>query len=143
MDDNGDGVSDSRDGVVAQNRHVTSFFSSIRPTIRTVAVTRDGANGLLTAQIDEGAEAIGLVWATVFPPSFQEPDGVTLNLNAPTVRLDADPATPGKFTFNYVNGFTEDGEYRVVFFAQDRLGINAVPRREGQAETLFLPLVTR
>jgi hypothetical protein len=141
MDDNGDGQSDANDGAVAQNRYVTSFFSSIRPTIRNVAVTRDGANGLLTAQIDEGAEAVNLVWATVFPPSFQEPDGVTLNLNVPTVRLDPDPATPGRFTFNYLNGFTESGEYRVVFFAQDRLGINATPRREGQEEMLLLPLV--
>ena len=127
---------------MAQNRYVTSFFSSIRPALRNVAVTRDGANGLLPAQIDEGAEAVNLVWATVFPPSFQEPDGVTLNLNVPTVRLDPDPATPGRFTFNYLNGFTESGEYRVVFFAQDRLGINAAPRREGQEEMLFLPLVS-
>lgn len=143
MDDNGDGLSDANDGAVAQNRHVTSFFSSIRPAIRDVQVTKEGANGLLAATVEEGAEAISLVWATVFPPSFQEPDGVTLNLNAPTVRLDPDPATPGRFTFNYINGFTEDGDYRIVFFAQDRLGINATPRREGQAELLYLPLVSR
>ncbi|MCL4858165.1 MAG: fibronectin type III domain-containing protein [Caldilineaceae bacterium] len=143
MDDNGDGVFNSGDGAVAQNRHVTAFFSSIRPEIRNVEVIRDGANGQLVATLDEGAEAIGLVWATIFPPSFEEPDGVTLNLNAPTVRLDPDPNTPGRYLFNYVNGFTEDGDYRIVFYAQDRLGIHAVPRREGQLDTLFLPILFR
>jgi hypothetical protein len=143
MDDNGDGLSNANDGAVAVNRHVTSFFSSIRPAIREVQVARTGADGLLTATIEEGAEAIGLVWATVFPPSFQEPGNVTLNLNAPTVRLDPDPNTPGKFSFNYLNGFSETGDYRVVFFAQDRLGINAAPRREGQLDLLYLPLVRR
>jgi hypothetical protein len=83
------------------------------------------------------------VWAAVFPPSFQEPGDVTLNLNVPVVRLEPDPATPGRYTFPYTNGFTEQGEYRVVFYAQDRVGINAVPRREGEQSLLYLPMIQR
>ena len=97
----------------------------------------------LTAQVEAGAEAVRLVWAAVYPPSFNEPTGVTLNLNVPIVRLEADPATPGRYLFNYVNGFTEPGDYRVVFYAQDRLGIGATPLRHGGPSQVYLPVVER
>jgi hypothetical protein len=94
--------------------------------------------------VEAGAETLRLVWAAVYPPSFQEPSGVTLNLNVPIVRLEPDPTTPGRFAFNYVDGFTEQGDYRVVFYAQDRLGIGAPPRRHGDAgEQLYLPVIAR
>jgi hypothetical protein len=143
LDDNGDGLFNNGDGTIAQARTLTSFFSSVRPQIAGVGVTRTGADGTLAANITEGAEAIDLVWAAVFPPSFQEPDDVTLNLNVPTVRLDPDPATPGRYVFNYVNGFSETGDYRIIFYAQDQIGLHAVPRVEGEALKLFLPLVVQ
>jgi len=61
----------------------------------------------------------------------------------PTVRLEADPAVEGRYTFNYINGFTETGDYRIVFYAQDRNGIHATPRRAGEQGTLYLPLIRR
>jgi hypothetical protein len=143
LDDNGDGLSDAGDGAVAQNRYMTNFFSSIRPQIGDVALARSGADGLLTATVEEGAEEVALVWATVYPPGFQEPANVTLNLNVPTVRLDPDPSAPGRYTFNYTNGFAQEGDYRIVFYAQDRLGIHAIPRREGEALGLFLPIISK
>jgi hypothetical protein len=143
LDDHGDGLYNASDGTVAQTRLVTSFFSSIRPEITNVSVTKQETSGVLSANVQEGAEAIELVWAAVFPPSFQEPGDVTLNLNVPVVRLEPDPATPGRYTFPYTNGFTEQGEYRVVFYAQDRVGINAVPRREGEQSLLYLPMIQR
>lgn len=143
LDDNGDGVANENDGTVAQGRYITRFFSSIRPQITSVDVTQQGANGILAANVVEGAEEVDIVWAAVYPPSFVEPEDVTINLNVPTVRLAEDPNTPGKYTFNYINGFTEEGDYRIVFYAQDRLGINAVPRREGDVQQLFLPLINK
>ena len=144
LDDNGDGVSNSGDGTVAQARVVTRFFSSVRPKIDNVSVDQEGDNGTLTAQVEAGAEELSLVWAAVFPPSFQEPSNVTLNLNVPTVRLEPDPNQEGQYSFDYTNGFTEEGDYRVVFYAQDRLGINAKPRREGDQilSPLRLPLIS-
>ena len=143
LDDNGDGVSNGSDGSVAQGRFVTKFFSSNRPVIVQTSLQRSGANGLLSAQVNAGAEEIDIVWAAVYPPNFVEPQDVTLNLGVPTVRLEADPNAEGSFTFNYVNGFDEEGDYRIVFYAQDRLGIGAVPKLEGEAPRLYLPLVEK
>jgi hypothetical protein len=142
LDDNGDGLSNGSDGALAQAKVVTRFFSSTRPKINTVNVEMDGNNGTLTADVDEGAETLALVWAAVYPPSFAEPDEVTLNLNVPTVRLEQDATDPNLYSFDYTNGFAEEGEYRIVFYAQDRLGLNAVPRREGELLNLFLPSIS-
>jgi hypothetical protein len=145
LDDNGDAVFNAGDGSVAVNRHVTRFFSSIRPTIATVNVARDNADGVLTATVAEGAEAVQLVWAAVYPPSFQEPGDVTLNLNVPVVRLEPVPGQTDAWQVNYPNGFLEEGDYRIVFYAQDRVGIHANPVRYGDAsaETIYLPLIQK
>jgi hypothetical protein len=145
LDDNGDAVYNNGDGAVAQTRFVTRFFGSLRPTIQNFTVSRQGANGTLSATVKEGAEQVGVVWAAVYPPGFVEPQGVTLNLNVPTVRLEPNPNAEGQYTFTYVNGFTESGDYRVVLYAQDRLGIHATPKRagEGPAGALYLPLIRR
>ena len=145
LDDNGDAVYNTGDGAVAQTRFVTRFFGSLRPVIQTFTVDRQGANGTLSATVKEGAEQIGVVWAAVYPPGFVEPQGVTLNLNVPTVRLEPDPNSEGRYTFNYVNGFTESGDYRIVVYAQDRLGIHATPKRLGDAPQggVYLPLIRR
>ena len=141
LDDNGDGIYNPQDGLVASERVLTRFFSSIRPVISLVQVERTGANGTLHATVQEGAEELALVWAAVYPPDFSEPNEVTINLNVPIVRLEATPDQPGQYRFDYTNGFPAEGQYRIVFYAQDRLGIHAVPRREGQLETIFLPVV--
>lgn len=145
LDDNGDGISDAGDGTVAQNRIVTQFFSSIRPVITQTALDRPvgSSNGTLSATVSEGAEEVTLVYAAVYPPNFQEPTDVTLNLNVPTVRLEKDPQVEGRYVFPYINGFPEQGEYRIVFYAQDRLGINATPKLVGETLNVYLPLVAK
>lgn len=143
LDDTGDGISDAGDGTVAQKRIITQFFSSMRPVITQTALDRQGGNGTLSAMVNEGAEEVTLVYATVYPPNFQEPTDVTLNLNVPTVRLEKDPQVEGKYVFPYINGFPEQGDYRIVFYAQDRLGINATPKLVGESLNLYLPLVAK
>jgi len=143
LDDNGDGVyNPAGDGSVAINRHVTRFFSSVRPVIASVDVQKSGANGVLSATVTEGAEQTELVWAAIYGPSFQEPADVTINLNVPALKLEPVAGQPGKFSVNYTNGFVEPGDYRIVFYAQDRLGLNAAPVSPGQ-EQLFLPYINR
>ena len=143
LDDNGDGVFNSGDGTQAQNRYLTRFFSSIRSQITSASVERQGSDGTLSATVQAGGETIEVVWAVIFPPSFQEPGDVTLNLNVPTVRLNADPNTPGRYSVSYPNGFTETGDYHIVFYAQDRLGIQALPRTAGAGQALYLPSILR
>ncbi|MEZ4732848.1 MAG: C13 family peptidase [Caldilineaceae bacterium] len=144
LDDNADAVYNSGDGAVAQTRFVTRFFGTLRPTIQDFTVNRQGTNGTLLATVKEGAEELDVVWAAIYPPGFVEPQGVTLNLNVPTVRLEPDPAAEGQYRFNYINGFTAEGDYRIVLYAQDRLGIHATPKRVGdQAGGIYLPLIHR
>jgi hypothetical protein len=143
MDDNADGVPNSGDGTVASTRTLTRFFSSVRPTILETTVEQDGNNGVLTARVEPGAEALKLVWAAVYRPSFTEPVSTTLNLNVPVVRLEPVADEAGLYRFEYINGFTETGDYRIIFYAQDRLGISATPRRFGATEEIYLPAVSR
>ncbi|RME46623.1 MAG: hypothetical protein D6791_07835 [Chloroflexi bacterium] len=145
LDDNGDGVFNSSDGTIAQGRYVTRFFASSRPRIVSVDVQQTGNNGILTAVVEEGAEPIELVWAAVYPPDFHEPDFVTLNLNVPVVRLEPVAGQPGHYRFDYINGFTQGPaeSYRIIFYAQDRLGIAATPRRYAAGVPTFLPLLLR
>ena len=141
LDDNADGVFTTGDGSLASTRKLTRFFGSVRPQIRSAQVTVNGSSGVLEAEVKAGAEAIRLVWAAVYPPSFQEPGGVTLNLNVPVVRLELVSGTTDQYRANYTNGFTEDGDYRIVFYAQDRVGISAVPKLAGDGPALYLPTI--
>lgn len=114
----------------------------MRPVIESVGVEKNGADGTLSATVTDGAEQIELVWAAVYPPSFQEPADVTINLNVPVVRLEPVSGQPGQFSINYTNGFQENGDYRIVFYAQDRVGVNAVPVSPG-GQQIFLPQIRR
>jgi hypothetical protein len=146
LDDNGDGLFNANDGTVASQRQITRFFSSVRPRITSTDVAVDGTSGVLTAQVEAGAEAVRVVWAAVYPPSFQEPSETTLNLNVPLVRLEPVSNSSGLYRFNYINGFTEQGDYRIIFYAQDRLGIHASPVRDGDAPEgshLYVPAISR
>ena len=104
---------------------MAQYFSITPPQITNADVTVVGANGTLTAQVQEGSALIDKVWAAVYAPSFREPTGMTLNLGVPLVRLDAAPN--GQYTVTYPNGFTEQGEYRVAFDARDRSEAYSTP----------------
>jgi hypothetical protein len=149
LDDNGDALSSALDGALAQSRVLTKFFSSIRPAIVTTALEGEGETRTLEATVNAGAEEIAIVWAVIFPPGFEEPPPgeVTLNLGVPIVRLEQATTeqgalVEGKYTFTY-NGFTEPGDYKVIFYAQDRLGISALPKPAGEQPKVFLPTVSR
>ncbi|MBI3957856.1 MAG: fibronectin type III domain-containing protein [Chloroflexi bacterium] len=142
LDDNGDGVYNAGDGTFAVNRYVTRFFSSVRPVIEGADVQRSGADGVLTASVAEGAEQTELVWAAIYGSTFEEPAEVTINLNVPVLKLEPVAGQPGKYSVNYTNGFLDPGDYRIVFYAQDRLGLNAIPVSPGGIQ-LFLPTIRR
>ena len=64
-------------------------------------------------------------WAAVYAPRFQAPSATTLDLGVPLVQLAAGPN--GQYTTTYPNGFTEQGQYRVVFYARDTAQAYAIP----------------
>ncbi len=153
MDDNGDALFTNGDGTVAQSRFVTRFFGSLRPQISSAGtVEQSGATRTLFATIEEGAETIDVVWAAVYPPSFTEPiDAVsnpTLNLAVPTVKLE-DQDGDGRYEFLYTNGFTEaesdTATYRLVFYAQDKNAIHAIPKGDlgGGTGNIYLPIIAK
>ncbi len=144
LDDNGDGLSNPGDGTIAQNRYVTTSFGSFQPEIEYVSVTVEEGSGTLTARVTRGATAIDLVWAAVYPPSFQEPAFTTLDLGVPVLLLEADPEEEGLYTMTYPNGFVEEGIYRVVFYAQDRSDVHAQPRlKTWGGNQVYLPIVVK
>jgi hypothetical protein len=147
MDDNGDHLYNGNDGSIAQTRFVAKFFGASPPQIVSANVAVAGANGTLTAQVQEGGAKIDAVWAAIYAPSFQEPSGTSLSLGAPVVQLAADPVVSGRYTTAYPNGFTEQGEYRVVFYARDKADGYAMPKLAipgaGLPEKIYLPLVYR
>ncbi|MGC9346777.1 MAG: fibronectin type III domain-containing protein, partial [Anaerolineae bacterium] len=142
MDDNGDGLSNPSDGTIASSRYIAAAFGSFRPEIQSASVNVVDTSGTLTAQVERGAEELKLVWAAVYPPSFQEPTDTTLDLGVPVVRLEADPDTEGLYKATYPAGFGEEGAYRVIFYAEDRSGINAQPRLVPVGErSVYIPVV--
>ena len=148
LDDNGDGVSNAGDGSIAQARYVAKFFGASPPAITTAAVTVAGTSGTLTARVQAGSAKIDTVWAAIFAPSFQAPSTTTLDLGAPVVKLDPDPNTPGAYVASYPNGFTEAGQYRVVFYARDKSDDYAAPRLVlpgtiSRPFATFLPMVRK
>jgi hypothetical protein len=141
IDDNGDGISSPLDGAIAQSRYVTHFFGASPPEIVSASVTVASGSGTLEAEVEAGSEEIGLVWAAVYAPSFQEPTETSLELGAPLLRLEAEPGEDGQYRVSYPGGFQESGQYRVVFYAQDKAENYAQPKLAltGGA-TLYLPL---
>jgi len=127
LDDNGDATFNTADGSIAQTRYVAHFFGAAPPQLTAPTVTLAGTTGTLTATVTQGGEPIQLVWAAIYAPSFAEPTETTLNLGVPTVRLDPVAGSPGAYRALYPNGFAETGAYRVVFYAQDRAGMQAQP----------------
>ena len=147
MDDNGDHLYSGSDGSVAVTRYVAKFFGASPPQIVSAAVTVAGANGTLTARVQEGSAKIDQVWAAIYAPSFEEPSGTTLNLGVPVVQLAPDPNVDGRYTAPYPNGFAEQGQYQVVFYARDKSDDYATPRLvipgAGLPEKVYLPLTLR
>ena len=146
LDDNGDGVSNGSDGATAAGRTMANAFGAAPPQITTATVNIVGVNGTVEAQVQEGGDLLDVVWAAVYAPSFQEPSYTTLNLGVPSLKLDPVNGTSGLYRAAYPNGFTEQGAYRVIVYAQDKSGMQAQPMlaSEGGAQRkVYLPLVLR
>jgi hypothetical protein len=144
LDDNGDGISTAADGAIAASRYVASFFGAAPPQITAATVQITGGDGVVETTVQDGGAVLDVVWAAIYPPSFQEPTSTTLNLGVPSLRLDPVNDTPGHYRASYPNGFTEPGDYRVIIYAQDKTGMQAPPRLAGTGEAkIYLPLVLR
>jgi hypothetical protein len=79
----------------------------------------------------------------VYAPSFHEPTTTTLELGVPLITLQPDLDHEGRYSTSY-NGFGEPGTYKVVIYARDTAGTQALPKLVQTGETkLYLPLVRK
>jgi hypothetical protein len=143
LDDNGDGLFNPADGALAANRYIAGFFGGMLPRITTAVVTVTNGIGTIQASVEQGDEPTRIVWAAVYAPSFHEPTITTLNLGVPLIELTPDPVQDGLYTAHY-NAFGEQGTYRVVVYAQDQAGNQALPKpvQTGKA-MIYLPVVMK
>jgi hypothetical protein len=141
LDDNGDQQFDAGDGALAGNRYIASAFGALAPEISSATVSKQA--GTISARVQPGNEPLYLVWAAVYPPSFQEPTFTTMELGVPLVRLEPVSGQEGLYSGTY-GTFGEEGRYRIVVYAEDRAGNQALPRlvQVGQGQ-IYLPMVFR
>jgi len=146
LDDNGDALADGRDGALARSRGLGSPFAGSPPAIDWVRMGPvSGGQATVVAQVRDDFGVAG-VWAVVYPPGFVEPeptqDGTTPVLNVPTATLTLAAGTDLYGTA--YRGFTQTGQYRLVVYAQDGDGNQALPQAVGVcAGRVYLPLVLR
>ena len=148
LDDNGDAVADGRDGTLARGRGLGGAFAGSPPVIDWVQVGQiTGGQAAIQAQVrdDFGVSSVRVV---IYPPGFVEPppaqDGTTPVLNVPTKTLGLVSANLFGVTYT---GFTQTGQYRLVVYAQDMDGNQALPvsvfANVGGSCSVYLPLVIK
>ena len=154
LDDNGDGIPNSGDGLEAQRRGFAyaGTFAEEEKWPPYIAWANLGsiqeARGVITADVRDD-KGVFQVWAVIYKPSYVLPDpDVTEEIVQeilPTVQL-LDPNFDGIYTAEY-EGFNEVGEYRIVIYAVDQENLEGRPKtltvQVGQANQVYLPLVLR
>jgi len=127
LDDNGDGVTSSIDGGLAQSRGFGRLTVGIPPVIDS-ATSGLVVNGqTLQARVRDDV-SVNTVRIEIYPPDYVPPppsqDGTTRVLNVPTIALTNVGAD--LFSVSY-SGFTQTGSYRLVVYAGDGDGNQALP----------------
>lgn len=106
-----------------------------------VQITTGNRGEILVNVLDD--QSVKAVWAAIYPPSYQPPTvGAELQFGPLPIPLQA----RADHWYGALYGqFDEIGEYRIVIYAKDELGLQSQPRelRFRSGSQLFLPLVTR
>ena len=122
---------------------MASYFGTLLPDITAASVSLAGSSGTIEATVLRGDEAIDIVWAAVYAPSFQEPAYTSLELGVPLIELEADPLQEDVYSASY-NAFSEEGVYRVVIYAADEVGNQGQPRSiQTGDQAVYLPLAIK
>lgn len=147
LDDNGDAVADDRDGALASTRGLSGAFTGSPPIIdRAWLDPVTGVRAHLRAEVRDDF-MVQRVWAEIYPPDFVEPppspDGSTPSLHPPTIELTH--VDNDLYAASYA-GFIKPGLYRIIFYAQDDDGNQALPHAttvmvSSENKTFYLPLI--
>ena len=144
LNDNADDVPNTpSDGAIASTRYLATNFGVLLPRITATGLNRVGSTGTISATVEPGDQLVKTVWAAVYAPSFQEPVGTTLDLGVPLVQLWPSADLPNVYAATY-NAFTEAGDYRIIIYAADNDGNQAVPKLVGRGQAaVYLPMIVK
>jgi hypothetical protein len=131
LDDTGDGVTDINDGAVAGGVTVGASFVAGKdiPQIGLVLgnqqLVGDTVATLWASDVN-GGYPISRVWCIIVPPGHQpDPDNPVIDLQQ--LELTYNSAT-GRYEARYA-GFSEEGTYKVVYYAKDVWDSVSLPRQ--------------
>lgn len=139
LDDNKDGESDTRDGALAAATTVGASFVAGKdvPQIGLVLgnqqLTGDTVATLWASDVVAGYP-IARVWCLIVPPGHQ-PDPADPVMDLPQLDLSYNPST-GRYEAQYA-GFSEEGTYKVVYYAKDVWDSVSQPRQSYVVQSGF------
>ena len=140
LDDTGDGVSGAADGARAGGLTVGASFVAGKdvPQIGLVLGNQQLAGdtkATLWASDVVASYAIARVWCLVVPPGYQ-PDPNNPVTDLPQLELTYNSAT-GRYEAQYA-GFSEEGTYKVIYYAKDIWESVSLPRQSYVVQSGFL-----
>jgi hypothetical protein len=150
LDDNGDALANSNDGVLASQRayiystNLVETATLFPPAIfqATIDATGAGSRHAIRADVRDD-KGITRVWAAIYPPSYRPPESGSelVPESVPLVELSAQ----GGDLFAGEYEFGERGNYRVVVHAQDVDRLDAQPKSLSLTTggSLYLPRIHR
>jgi hypothetical protein len=126
LDDDGNGISDKKDGLLAQGRHIGTAFrtGADAPVIGTVmpnAALNDNTAMVLWVSDVTDVEGISNVWCVTTSPDYA---GIG---DLPETNLTWNAVT-GRYEVLWTD-FTQPGTYVCTFFARDNLGELSSPQQ--------------
>jgi len=120
LDDNGDGVADSGDGLLASNLYLNGSLTwGLKPVIDEIdlaPVLEEGALAPIAVKVIQGDVAVEKVWVQVIAPDADITGGDT-TINYPEAELIYNT---GSETYEgTLTGLTKAGLYKIVVLAED------------------------
>jgi hypothetical protein len=140
LDDTGDGVGNSADGAYADGLTVGASFVAGKdaPQIGDVAGNQQlSGDTVATLWADGVASAypVARVWCQVVPPGYR-PDPANPVIDLPQLELAYNAGTM-RYEAQYA-GFSEEGAYKVVYYAKDIWESVSLPRQSYVFQSGFL-----
>ena len=131
LDDNGDGVSDNNDGLLAQTTYIgngTAIYTDA-PVIGRVSAEQTLSSEQNTAELSaceiKSVNAVSHVWAVIRPPDYRQGGGNPIT-DLPS--LDLQSGTDGCYKASFTQ-FKTPGTYQVLIYARDDKGNTSVPKQ--------------
>ena len=149
IDANGNAIPNEPADGAEISQHNPSVDQSTGDTWAPYIVTAQGPDsitegqGMLRAEVRDN-KGVARVWAAIYAPSYQAPASVEELVAEDVPIIEFTPQGNNQFSAGY-DKFIENGIYQIALYAEDNDGLKArllvLPVKNGNADTIFLPLV--